>query len=227
LSEAETTELTGPTYLIPPAYDPNGRRESYSNCDSDHRQTLNTTTLFNSPSFNNRLAKDVVTGWQFSPIFTAQTGGYSTITTGNDNYTLADTGNDIATNPAHPYGTRTNFGIDGYLVAASNFTPPAAGTFNYSRPYSLHGLPTYELDMALVRSFPIYHTDSQNIQFRWEVFNVTNEAILGGAASTVTEGFGAGTGGGFGASTSSTGTFGDFSTAGNPRIMQFALKYNF
>ena len=225
LSEAETTELTGPTYLIPPAYDPNGRRESYSNCDSDHRQTLNTALILNTPSFNNQLLKTVVTNWQFSPIFTAQTGGFSTITTGTDN-TLANTGNSIATNPANPYGTRSDFGTQGYLVAGSNFTAPVTGTFNYARPYSLHGLPTYELDMGLIRTFPIYHLESQNVQFRWEVFNLTNEAILGGAGSTTTEGFGAGTGGGFGATTSSS-TFGDFTTAGNPRIMQFALKYNF
>jgi hypothetical protein len=225
LSEAETVELTGPSYLIPPAYDPNGRRESYSNCDSDHRQTLNTTMVLNTPTFSNHLTKMFVTGWQFSPIFTAQTGGFSTITTGTDN-TLAGTGNSIATNPAHPYGARTDFGTQGYLVAGSNFTAPATGTFNYARPYSLHGLSTYELDMALVRTFPIYHLESQNVQFRWEVFNLTNEAILGGAGSTTTEGFGAGTGGGFGATTSSS-TFGYFTTAGNPRIMQFALKYNF
>jgi hypothetical protein len=80
--------------------------------------------------------------------------------------------------------------------------------------------------MSLVRTFPIYHLESQNIQFRWEVFNVTDEAILGGATSTATEGFGTGTGGGFGTTVTSS-TFGDFTSAGNPRIMQFALKYNF
>jgi hypothetical protein len=77
--------------------------------DSDHRQTLNTALVLNIPAFKNHLAKTVVTDWQLSPIFTAQTGGFSTITTGTDN-TLADTGNSIATNPAQPYGTRTDFG---------------------------------------------------------------------------------------------------------------------
>jgi hypothetical protein len=238
LSEAETTELTGPTYLIPPAYDPNGRRESYTNCDSDHRQTLNSTMVLNTPSFQNNLVKDVVTGWKFSPIFTAQTGGFSTISTGTDN-TLAGTGNSIATNATTPYGTRSNFGKTGYLTPyvipaggtaqTSNWPSPPTGTFNYARPYSLHGVPTYELDMALVRTFPIYHLESQSVQFRWEVFNLTNEAILGGGASTTqnpTGGFGGGTGGGFGATVTGS-TFGDFTTAGNPRIMQFALKYQF
>jgi hypothetical protein len=50
ISESETTELTGPSYIIPPAVNPNGRRLSYSNCDSDRRQVGN--ILFD-PQFAN------------------------------------------------------------------------------------------------------------------------------------------------------------------------------
>lgn len=227
LSEAETTELTGPSYLIPPAYDPNGRRESYSNCDSDHRQVANLSMVLKAPAFANRYANLAASGWQFSPIFTAQTGGFSTVSTGADN-TLAGTGNSIASVPAHSYGTRSNLGVDGYLTPyvipsggsaqTANWASPATGTFNYQRPLAVVGPSSYELDMALSRIFLIPHTESQNVQFRWEVFNVPNEAILGGGAASTGAGL---------STTVTSSTFGNITSAGNPRIMQFGLKYNF
>jgi hypothetical protein len=70
---------------------------------------------------------------------------------------------------------------------------------------------SYELDMNLARNFKVPRTDSQNVQFRWEVFNLTNEAIFTGSP----------------AGSISGSTFGSFTTTGNPRIMQLALKYNF
>jgi hypothetical protein len=232
LSEAETTELTGPTYLIPPAVNPNGRAYSYGNCDSDHRQVANVSMVLASPTFGDRLARTVVTGWQLSPIFTAQTGGFSTVLTGKDNSLTGTATSQIAYDAPHPYGARSDFGVKGYLVPASNWASPATGTFATQRPFSIVGPPTYELDMALVRTFPVYHSDSQSIQFRWEVFNVTNEAILGGLQGSTGDGIGSTTGTGL-TTNNATGTtltsssFGDFTTAGAPRIMQFALKYNF
>ena len=64
--------------------------------------------------------------------------------------------------------------------------------------------------MSLSRNFSIYHTEAQKIQFRWDVFNVPNEVILTTPTATVT-----------------SSAFGNFTTSGNPRIMQVALKYTF
>jgi hypothetical protein len=209
LSESETTELTGPSYQIPPAINPNGRRYSYSNCDSDRRQVANVSLILNAPKFSNHLVNTLASDWSLSTIFTATTGGFSSASTGVDN-ALAGTGNGIAINPANPYGTRTNFGTQGYLVAGSNFSSPATGTFSLQRPLTLVGPSSYELDMALARTFEIH--EAQKLQFRWEAFNVPNEVILNGVGSSTTI-------------TSST--FGSFSSSGAPRIMQVALKYIF
>jgi len=239
LSETETTELTGPSYLIPPAVDPNGRRNSYSNCSSDHRQVANVSMVLSTPQFGNRYLKLAATGWQFSPIFTAETGGFSTVLTGTDNSLTGTATSQIAYDAPVKYGTRSNFGTKGYLTPyviptggsaqTANWASPATGTFATQRPLTVLGPPTYELDMALSRIFPVPHTDSQTVQFRWEVFNVPNEAILGGVQGNTGGGFGTATGSGL-ASTSvavTSSTFGNFTTAGAPRIMQFALKYNF
>ena len=210
ISETETTELTGPSYIIPPAVNPNGRGLSYSNCDSDRRQVANVSLILNSPTFANNITRMLASGWQLSSIFTATTGSFFSVTTGNDT-SLTGVGTAYAINPSNPYGSRTSFGTKGYLTAASNWTLPAVGTFGPQRPLSLVGPSSYELDMALSRNFHIY--ESQSLQFRWEVFNVPNEAIFANPSSSYT----------------ST-TFGNITanaTGANPRIMQFALKYLF
>ena len=219
LSETETTELTGPSYLIPPAYDLNGRRASYSNCDSDRRQVLNSSMVLFAPKFGNHLVNLVAGGWEWGNIFTATTGGAFTVSTGAD-VTLAGTGNSIAYDASQPYGTRNSFGTHGYLTPyvipsggtaqTSNWASPTVGTFSYQRPLSLYGPSSYEWDMSLSRNFSIYHTEAQKIQFRWDVFNVPNEVILTTPTATVT-----------------SSAFGNFTTSGNPRIMQVALKYTF
>ncbi len=180
LSETETTELTGPSYIIPPAVNPNGRRLSYSNCDSDRRQVANVSLILNSPTFANNITRMLASGWQLSSIFTATTGSFFSVTTGTDT-SLTGVGTAYAINPSNPYGTRTAFGTKGYLTANTNWTLPAVGTFGPQRPLSLVGPGSYELDMALSRTFHIY--ESQNLQFRWEAFNVPNEAIFANPSS--------------------------------------------
>jgi hypothetical protein len=215
LSEAETTELTGPSYRIPPAIDPNGRRQSYSNCDSDRRQVANVSVILNTPTFANNITRMLATGWQLSTIFTATTGGFFSVTTGLDN-ALIGTGSDFAINAPNPYSTSTTrFGTTGYLVpnpappATSPWGSPAPGTFGPGRPLSLSGPGNYELDMSLSRTFNVW--EAQKLQFRWEAFNVPNEAIFSNPSSAL----------------NST-TFGSITTtARDPRIMQIALKYLF
>ena len=48
------------------------------------------------------------------------------------------------------------------------------------------------------------------MQFRWEVFNVVNHVNFNAPVSSL-----------------NSGTFGQILTAGDPRIMQFALKFTF
>jgi len=208
LSMAETTELTGPSYIIPEQYDPNGRNYSYSNCDSDRRQILNASTVLHAPKFAGRMTNLLVGGWGLGTIFTARTGGYGTVTSGSDN-ALSGISNQLTLTTGNPYsGARTRFGANSNLVAAS-FTSPTTGTYALTRPLTILGPSSYQLDMALLRDFHTF--DKQFLQFRWEVFNVPNEANFTGTAA--------------GAKTSST--FGNFTTAADPRIMQLALKYVF
>lgn len=211
LSEAETTELTGPSYLIPPSYDPNGKKYSYSNCDSNHTSGANISAILKAPKFQNHLENAVLGNWQVSTIFTATSGGYFTATLPTD-VALSGEGGQIANIVGNPYGTRTRFGSTGYLTSTA-FAAPATGTYSLQRPLTLKGPAFYELDMAVARTIAIPKTESQSLQLRWEVFNLPNEAIFNGSPAGSTSGS----------------TFGSFtgSSTGNPRIMQGAVKYIF
>jgi hypothetical protein len=150
----------------------------------------------------------LATGWQLSTIFTATTGSFFSVTTGTDT-SQTGVGSAFAINPANPYGTTTRFGSQNYLVANTNWTLPATGTFGPQRPLSVVGPGNYELDMSLSRTFRVW--EDQKLQFRWEAFNVPNEAIFSNPSSAY-----------------NSATFGNISsTARDPRIMQLALKYLF
>ncbi len=206
LSEAETTELTGPSYVIP-----GNRHASYSNCDSDRRHVANVSLVYNLPRLHGRFKDLVLGGWGVSTIFTARSGGYFTDTTGVDN-SLSGISNQIGTTIGNPYGTRVRTAAGyGYLnpaAFASNYTA-LTGVFNTAAPLTIHGSASYQLDAALLRDFHV--TERQTVQFRWEVFNVPNEANF----TT------------FGSTALNAGTFGVYTAAADPRIMQFALKYIF
>jgi hypothetical protein len=64
-------------------------------------------------------------------------------------------------------------------------------------------------DFALMRDFPIH--ESVGLQFRWEVFNLTNTVLFGQPSNN------------FGSRSAGTIT----SLSGDPRVMQFALRLAF
>jgi hypothetical protein len=51
-------------------------------------------------------------------------------------------------------------------------------------PYNLYGPGNYQLDLALVRSFPLHLGESSRLNLRAEMYNVTNHTLFG-VASTV------------------------------------------
>jgi hypothetical protein len=73
-----------------------------------------------------------------------------------------------------------------------------------------------QVDMGLSRNFRI--REGQTLQFRWEVFNVPNRLNAAAPNTTLSSGS-------FGQITSDVN--GSGSQSGDPRIMQFALKYIF
>ena len=110
-----------------------------------------------------------------------------------------------ATAPTGPFIAPT-------LVATSPFTP--AYTFaNGARtaPYNLYGPGNYQLDLALVRTFPL-HFHKSSLNFRAEWYNVTNKTFFAIASSQLGNAS-------FGAATTST--------SYNRRAAQFSARLAF
>jgi len=207
ISDPETTELTGPTYV-----NPANRALDRGNCDSDVRHVINVSFIAQSPKFSNHALNVIASNWRLSTIFRANTGNYSTVTTGVDNALTGIAGQRPNQITADVYGTRA---VNNYLVKAA-FASPATGTLGNLGAFNINNPGMVQIDMGLSRIFPI--VEHQSVEFRWEVFNVPN--LLNPAAPNTTL-----SSTGFGQITSDIN--GSSVQTGDPRIMQFALKYVF
>ena len=105
---------------------------------------------------------------------------------------------------ASPYGDNT---VKNYLNPAA-FIRPAAGTLGNVGRGSIRGPGTSQFDLALSRTFQV--RESQRIEFRAEAFNVPNSFHMNDPQTNL-----------------NSNTFGQITSARDPRIMQFALKYFF
>jgi Carboxypeptidase regulatory-like domain/TonB dependent receptor len=198
MSDPATTELTGPTIT-----DPTNPALDYSACDSDRRHVVNVSLVAQSPSFSNSAMNAVFGSWQIAPLVRWQSGSPFSVTTGVDN-ALSGLGGQRAVQVNDDiYGDRS---VNNYLNINA-FTSPAPGTYSTLRPNAFYGPSRLLNDLALTRSF---HLAARQLQFRWEVFNVLNKANFNNPTSAL----------------NST-NFGRILSAGDPRIMQFALKYDF
>jgi hypothetical protein len=200
ISDPETTELTGPTYN-----DPTNRALDRSNCSSDRRHIVNFSAVLKTPQFSQRMLQRIAGGWQLSTIVRRQTGNFGTVTTGVDN-ALSGIGGQRPLQVL-PDVLQSNATVDHYLNRNA-FASPAAGTLSPMAPLLIPNPGILQLDMSLQRVFRI--REGQTLQFRGEAFNLPNH--LNANAPTL--------------GLNST-TFGTITSAGDPRIMQFALKYLF
>jgi len=101
-----------------------------------------------------------------------------------------------------PYGTG---GPNAYLNRAA-FTSPQQGTYSTLKPFTIVNPSILQNDFALSRTVKIGGT--QSIQFRWEVFNVFNKVNFNAPVTSL-----------------NSSSFGQIQSAGDPRIMQFAVKF--
>jgi hypothetical protein len=186
-------------------------------------------------SFNRKLERDVSTGdipnvvtisstyelpfkwrgllgrfgndWELAGLMSLQSGVPLAITQATNFNAFAGFGTqrpNIIGNPTLPAGQRST---------ATFFNPQAFAiapqfTLGSSSRNPVRGAAYRNADLALIKRIPI--RESIKLEFRAEVFNLTNTPPL--AAPNVVLG---------------TAGFGSITSAGDPRVLQFALKLNF
>ena len=150
-----------------------------------------------------------VGGWQNNGILSLYSGLPFTVVSGVDN-SLSGIGQDHANQIGNPAvaGSRSEQAMLTQYFNTNAFTTNAIGTFGDTGRNILRGPTTRNLDWSLFKNIPIKETRS--LQFRAELFNVFNHANFGQPVATVTNP-----------------NFGKILSAGNPRIIQLALKFVF
>lgn len=208
---------------------PNGRNASawYGNSDFDIRNRVSVNYDYElpfghgKPMLNHGPLAWIFGDFRTSGIYTFYSGHPFTVNSGGtlanalDPYGYAVAPPQLIGKP-HIVGDPTCWfyfsGNKACTQLGSNLTDayalPQSGTFGNSGRNTLVGPRTNVFDANLRREFPF---ERVNLEFRWEVFNVTNTPEFGQPSGNV--------------SSSSAGSITTLS--GDPRVMQFALRLSF
>jgi Carboxypeptidase regulatory-like domain len=209
-------DITGPSYQ-----NPYNRRADRGDCNFDIRHIFNTSIVARSPVVGNGLAAHLLGNWQLAPLIRALSGVPLNITTGTD-ASLTGVGLDRPNlvSGANPYNAVLGSKLQ-YLNPAA-FTVNAPGTYGNLGRDVLRGPYQLQVDLSLSRLFGL--TERFKLEARAEAFNVINHTnLIAAATGTGIPGISTG---GISLSRSSS-NFGQITTAGDPRILQFALKLYF
>lgn len=170
---------------------------------TDQRHVVNLSTVYQVPGVSDGLVRLLTSDWQLSSIVSARSGTHFSATTGVD---IALNGQ---ANQRPNQVTDDVYIKEGYRwLNPAAFSNPASGEFGDLENNSLVGPGRFNIDVGLTRSFRM--GAARQVQFRAEVFNVLNRVHLNNPVSAL-----------------NSPNFGFITSAGDPRIIQLALKYMF
>jgi hypothetical protein len=181
-------------------------------CAADRLHNFSATGSYQTPDFQSPTWRAIASGWRLVGAYRAITGPWLNIVTGTDRALNGQQGtqrpNQVLDDPLGDQATLPN-GARRYLNPLA-FQQPALGTFGNLERNSIRGLGNHNLDIALSRNFPLQ--GSQSIEVRWEAFNAFNWMQWGLPNTSLL-----------------SPTFGQISSViqNSPRVMQFAVKYQF
>jgi Carboxypeptidase regulatory-like domain/TonB-dependent Receptor Plug Domain len=204
-------ELAGVIYQNPLSARPGER----GNCGFDHRLTFSTSLVAISPGIGTGIAMRITKGWQVAPLVSFATGNPIQLSDGGKDISLSGQGLDRPSVilPDQVYGapkTLTEYlNPAAFQCAGSN---PActvfSGQFGNLGRNAIYGPGQINWDMAISRRFKV--NERWALAVRSDFFNVLNHANWNNPTTNVT-----------------SGTFGQITTFGSPRIIQFSMKLFF
>ena len=183
------------------SYNING---SYGNSAVDVRHLFSLSYIWNIPFMQNAtgVKRALLGGWRYSGITTIQSGLAL-------NPGLSVTNQGLASRPSMVSGQALSYPktVNTWFNSAA-FTVPAYGYFGNAGQGIIRGPGLVNFDMAFYKDFRI--KERQTIEFRGELFNIFNHTNFSGINTT------------FGSA-----QFGKVTSARDPRIVEFALRYHF
>jgi hypothetical protein len=175
------------------------------NCGGNRTHIGNFTVGAETPQFASTALRIVASGWRVSGILSARSGGWLTVTTTQDTAATGISGQRANQVLENPYGDKS---LDNYLNRAA-FAQPAPGALGTHRNRSIEGPGSWAADLAISRLVSV--GAGQTLELRVETFNLFNTFNWGDPTTNF-----------------NAATFGRIpSQAGDPRIMQFGVKYGF
>jgi hypothetical protein len=185
---------------------PYSRSMERGNCMFDHSHIFNLSFIAASRGLGQGWALRLTRNWQFSAIVTAASGGVLTITDGGTDQSKTGQGNDRPNQilaDAYPAQQTT---AQWFLPSA--FTIQPVGTFGNVGRNSIYGPGTISGDSALSRTFQV--AERLGLMIRAEAFNTLNHPNWSNPTTSIT-----------------SGQFGQITSFGSPRIIQFGMKLIF
>jgi hypothetical protein len=189
------------TYQIP-----NNLRANTGNCGADHQQIFNSSLIAETPRFASPWLRRLAGGWQVAPILIAQTGGFATITTGVDS-SLTGVNVDQPNLVGNPNVTKSF----NHWFSPAAFQLSAPGTYGNAGRSIIQIPGLWNLDLALLRTIRV--REKQTVEIRGDAFNIVNHPTASQTAGLHTA--------------MNDPLFGTITTANDPRILQFSLKFKF
>jgi hypothetical protein len=205
--------------FVMPWYFPDGDAMQYGPSDFDHRQRFVMSWVGHVPGAptGNNFLKHVLHGWQWSGSGQYQTGAPYNIKSGSDN-SRTGLGNDRArltgVSPDPPAGSDKRVWFNPAAFAVNDL-----GTFGTLGRNVFYGPHLYSFDMGFFKNFQI--SERAGLQFRAEMFNIFNQVNFDNPVTSAGGSFAQVGAGGFGTLTRTS------PSGGDPRIIQFRLKFEF
>lgn len=198
--------LTGPIANYPVADSFNRSLErDYSTGDIPH--VFATSATWELPSGGPAALRPIVSGWSLTGILSMQSGMPIAVTQSTNNNAFAGFGvqrPNLVGDPTLPANERT---VSRWFNTSA-FTTAPQFTIGTSSRNPVRGPGYRNLDLALIRRVQLHA--ARALELRAEVFNVTNTPYFGAPNGT------------FGSA-----AFGTITTAGDPRVVQLAVKLLF
>lgn len=191
--------------------DPFNQRADRSRSDEDRRHIFNSSFYYEIPAWKQqkRVFAKALGGWTVSGMISMIGGGPIHIRSGQD-YSLTGVGwdrPDLIGDPGRSHSSRDDFIARFFNTAA--FAANQPGRYGNTGRNILSGPAQSTTDLSIVKSFPISERLGK-LQFRSEVFNVWNQVNFSLPEPRLINRL-----------------FGQIQSAGDPRIVQFALRYLF